>query len=264
VGTVDIGTPGFPLFRHYFLRISTQGQNRLTVSTFLAGLIFASFAALLTASQIPVDKAPSAEQSLQAAGTAVLSLATVLFLITAFSTYIALQHLADLSPSVAKALADGTEMPIPSEDAARLQSGYKIYSETTSLIPWGLVLVLVALPIIGWHTYVYIGVITIVLLVIVLMRSPGLRGEFAHALLRGSGRKLPDTWRRAVVWRNGPATSRFAALPPQRSRRAHWSMPECPEGCSSPSQSTHYRRQHRKPVECYSRSRGPASRGCDV
>ena len=110
----------FTRSRHYFLRISTQGQNRLTISTFLAGLTFAAFAALLTTS-VPTPPLGNLgmlrwQDTLQngdwwaglllAVVTILLGAATLAFLVAVVATYRALQHLADLSPSVVSLLTN--------------------------------------------------------------------------------------------------------------------------------------------------------------
>lgn len=182
--------------RHYFLRISTQGQNRLTISTFLAGLTFAGFAALLTTS-VPTPPLGNLgtlrwQDTLQNgdwwAGllltivTIVLGAATLAFLVTVVATYRALQHLADVSPSVVLMLANpphvdrgGTYPAIPIEDQERLQDAYRIYEASAALIPRGIGALFLTVPLIALHTSRVVGAVTLVVELILLGRRTELQ-----------------------------------------------------------------------------------------
>jgi len=168
--------------RHYFLRVSTQGQNRLTISTFLAGLTFAAFAALLTTS-VPTPPIGDLgtlrwQDTLQNgdwwAGlllsivTILLGAATFAFLLAVVATYRALQHLADLSPSVVSQLTNphhidsGRAYPvIPINDQERLKDAYGIYDASADLIPRGIGALFLTLPLIALHTNWLVGVVTL-------------------------------------------------------------------------------------------------------
>ncbi len=114
----------FRTSRHYYLRVNSQGQNRLTISTFLTGLTFASFAALLAS---PPVASPTVDLVLFAVSGALMGVATLLFLLAAASTYAALQLLANVSPGVAKAMDDGTPTLVDERHTRRLHDAYETF-----------------------------------------------------------------------------------------------------------------------------------------
>jgi len=112
--------------RHEYLKVSSQAPTRLTVSTFLGGLSFAAFAAILPTAYIPSPGPTELSRLLNGSamltavldpawlGTALfaacgvfLGLTSIVFLLATMSTYTALQHQADISPRVVKQLQEG-------------------------------------------------------------------------------------------------------------------------------------------------------------
>lgn len=161
----------FATYRHYYLRVTSEAQNRLTISTFLGGLTFASFAALLTATSISQFTAATIVPAIV---DVLLGAATFLFLLTTASTYSALQHVAKLSPTAVKDLggdppAPGTLPPVLNpNDIDRLTDAFNSYEEPKHFIPIGLGLVLLSLLLIGFQINWGVGIITTIIFVVVL------------------------------------------------------------------------------------------------
>ena len=179
--------------RHRFLRVDTQGHTRLTISTFLTGLTFAAFAALLNAP--PLAPAPGSsltpDQLLFTLSRTLMSIATLLFLLTAASTYAALQSLADVSPSAAKNLGDGVPCRLDPRDAERLRVAYTTYTAASHWVPWGLAVLLLSLPLIGWRTSPLIGGATLLTAAILGIRLRPLLGAAVDGM-RGARRYDAD------------------------------------------------------------------------
>jgi hypothetical protein len=186
----------FSQIRHYYLRVSTQGQNRLTIGTFLAGLTFAAFAALLTTS-IPTPGWSSLgpltvnetlgngdwwSALLLALVAILLGVATFTFLLAVVGTYRALQHLAKVSPSVVAMLTNpphpdptGAYPPIDEMDQERLKDAFDTYTMSAYLIPRGIGALFLTLPLIALHTNWPVGVVSIVVGLILAYRLSDLR-----------------------------------------------------------------------------------------
>jgi len=114
--------------------------------------------------------------------TIVLGAATCAFLVTVVATYRALQHLADVSPSVVLMLANpphvdrgGTYPAIPIEDQERLQDAYRIYEASAALIPRGIGALFLTVPLIALHTNWVVGAVTLILGLILLGRRTELQ-----------------------------------------------------------------------------------------
>lgn len=161
----------FATYRHYYLRVTSEAQNRLTISTFLGGLTFASFAALLTATSIAQF---TAAIILPAIVDILLGAATFLFLLTTASTYSALQHIAKLSPTAVKALggdapAPGTPPPVLDPyDIDRLIDAFNSYEQPKHFIPIGLALLFLSLLLIGFQINWVVGIITTIIFGVLL------------------------------------------------------------------------------------------------
>lgn len=100
--------------------------------------------------------------------TILLGAATLAFLVAVVATYRALQHLADLSPSVVSLLTNphhidsGRTYPvIPIDDQERLKDAYGIYDASADLIPRGIGALFLTLPLIALHTNWLVGVVTL-------------------------------------------------------------------------------------------------------
>lgn len=162
----------FDAARHDYLRVTSQGQTRLAIGTFLTGLTFAAFTALLAAAPImPTATTPvTPDQVLFGLSGALMGLATLLFLLTTASTYAALQVLANVSPTATKALSDGTLSRLDPRDVQRLQTARALYMKPSHWIPWGLVVLVLSMPLIGWRTHPFIGVATAIIVVVLAVQ----------------------------------------------------------------------------------------------
>lgn len=161
----------FATYRHYYLRVTSEAPNRLTISTFLGGLTFASFAALLTATSIAQFTAAAI---LPAIVDVLPGAATFLFLLTTASTYSALQHIAKPSPTAVKDL--GGDPPEPGmlppvlvpDDIDRLTDAFNSYEQPKHFIPVGLALVFLSLLLIGYQINWIVGIIMTVIFGVLL------------------------------------------------------------------------------------------------
>jgi hypothetical protein len=165
----------FQHYRHCYLRVSTQGSNRLTISTFLSGLTFASLIALLVAS--PPTSTIHILNNLWWFANGILDLtlgvATLLFLVTAFGTFAALQHIANLSPTIVQTLADiGSEKDFNNFkfryplrfnlDIEEIDKAYSSYMGPALYTQTGLGLVFISLLIVNFRAGWLVGVATVV------------------------------------------------------------------------------------------------------
>lgn len=161
----------FATYRHYYLRVTSEAPNRLAISTFLGGLTFASFAALLTATSIAQFTAATI---LPAIVDVLLGAATFLFLLTTASTYSALQHIAKLSPTAVKALGGdppepGTPPPVlVPDDIGRLTDAFNSFEEPKHFIPTGLGLVFLSLLLISYQINWVVGIVTTIIFGVLL------------------------------------------------------------------------------------------------
>lgn len=195
--TTDPTIQGFPLYRHYYLHVSSEAQNRLTISTFLGGLTFASFAALLSATSL---SSWTVQTILSAAIDILLGTATFLFLLTVAGTYTALQHLAQLSPTAVKNLGGdppGAGQPDPvldSRDVTRLTEAYQTYQEPRHFIPAGLALIFLSLLLIGFQINWLVGIIVTLIFAGLLLWVPALLRAMI-AVVQGTSTVWLQRWR---------------------------------------------------------------------
>ena len=149
--------------RHRYLRVHSQAQNRLTVSTFLAGLTFGAVTGLITTHPF-TSLDPSVV--LLAVTDMLLVTATFLFLLTAVATYFALQRLADLSPTAVTQLRDAAAAPLSAADARRLDLAYRVYTAPGRFLYIGLFLILCSVLLLCFRLSWPIGVIAILTLLL--------------------------------------------------------------------------------------------------
>jgi hypothetical protein len=174
----------FESARHHFLRVNSQGSSRLSVSTSLTGLTFAAFAALLVGPGGTPGAPLTADQAVVTAVRVLTSIASLLFLLTAASTFAALQLLANVSPSASKSLGEGTPRGLDQRDVRRLQDAYTIFMAPSHWIPWGLVVLMLTFPVIAWHAYLLLGVGTLILMLFLAWCLRHLIGVAVDGLLR--------------------------------------------------------------------------------
>lgn len=159
----------FATYRHYYLRVNTEGSARLTIATFLTGLTFGIFVARLTTNALVDLTVPTV---LAGVIDALLGAATFLFLLTAVSAYTATRLLAQLSPSATAALEQPTPVGLDRHDARRLDEAYRVYMEPVRFIQAGLGLLLLSLLLLAFLASPILGVVVSYILVFLLYRLP--------------------------------------------------------------------------------------------
>jgi len=142
-------------FSEVYNRLKSQDSNRLTASSFLGGLTFAAFAALLSISNSLV--------------TIIIALptlaATICFLLVVLSSYESLRLLYRIPYDTAKKLQDGSSGGIDS-DQPELKTAWKIHFESRGLLSAGALLLLLAIVLIALAISVVAFIFAIGLLVV--------------------------------------------------------------------------------------------------
>jgi hypothetical protein len=202
----------YSTIRHQFLRVSTQGNNRQQSSIFLAGFTVAGLIGLLaldtTKSAVSFrPQTPSLADvftELTLLGSAAfLSLSGLLFFLAAVSAYRALQQFANLAPRTIKTLTDTEQLSIgdliPSdiglssedlrvkiteiyaEDVPRIYTGYVMWERSGWTITVGILLSLVALLLIAFHTHVVVGGLLVIVLLFLVITQGWVRIVLFHS-----------------------------------------------------------------------------------
>jgi len=175
--------------RHKYLKVTSQAPARLTVATFLTGLTFAAFAALLSVPGVPTHlfdgaKRPSSfgDNELLAVCAVLLGATTMVLLLATLSTYVALQEQADIAPSAAKlfqdGLAEGAQPPqqvdagahpsvsVDERDVRRINAAFAAYDNTRILLPSGLGLLFASLIAVAFRIDLLVGAATAIVFVV--------------------------------------------------------------------------------------------------
>ena len=150
---------------HTFLRINSNASTRLTVSAFLGGITFTTFAVLVPD---PAKIGQGLDSILLLIAGMLLSCATLLFLLTAATNAAVLICLSSISSKALVALREGR--PIPngenwSGDKNKLEAAQKYYRQVNPLMPWGLVAILVSMLPVGFHVHYLVGLTATILLI---------------------------------------------------------------------------------------------------
>ncbi len=165
-----------------YLRVSTQGPNRYQTSSFLAGITFAAFAALVSTKPLEfVSLNDMASQCVGRHGTGCANLhiwewlqrngdtlklavtffslgaATVLLLLTTLGAYRAMLILGDVPGKQGKALEEGTIPAGIDNFRDKIISAYKWYHKAGHLIPWPVGLILLSVVSTSFYLSVYLG-----------------------------------------------------------------------------------------------------------
>ncbi|MDH2900367.1 MAG: hypothetical protein PXY39_05300 [archaeon] len=178
-------------YQEVYERLQSQESNRLTISSFLGGLTFASFAAF-ESSPIKNSLARLDAQSVFALGTALLlGISTLIFLAVAVGAYQAIRHFSHISQESVDKLQsrDNTSDTIPEalttertgadnkvgNDLERIKSAWNIHEESDKAISIGFAFLIFALVLIGFEVNYSVGIIVIVGLLVLLYYFKTLR-----------------------------------------------------------------------------------------
>lgn len=154
-----------PENRAGYIRVSTNAQTRLTVSTFLGSICLSIFAVFLPNT---FQLTGSDTGSILAVITEVLiGSACVLFLLITAAVSIVLIRLSDLNPSVRKLLDDiEANIQISEKDRHNLESIIKLYHGIYLINYISLGALLLCLPIVGFRINMWVGICILATLVL--------------------------------------------------------------------------------------------------
>jgi len=195
-------------YQEVYTRLQKQDGNRLNVSSWLGGLTLAAFSALAVGSSFQ-STLPDLGHSIPFLVATLLAMATLTFLVTAYSAYQSIRLVARLSGTNVSNLEDSHDqganalddhsakvldekaakvldcLKLPRRDAneksalsdsERLRKAWRIHEEADSSITVGLVLLCGALIGIALEINVWIAVVAVACLIVLLLHSRSLIG----------------------------------------------------------------------------------------
>ena len=148
-----------------YLRINSNASTRLTVSAFLGGITFTTFAVLVPD---PAKIGQGFDSILLLITAMLLSCATLLFLLTAAINAAVLLCHSNISSQALVALREGGPIPHSenwSGDKNKLEAAQKYYRQVNPLMPWGLVAIVVSMIPVGFHVHFVVGLTATILLI---------------------------------------------------------------------------------------------------
>ena len=158
---------------------------RFQTSSFLGGITFAAFAALLVAKPADYRTAIrsihnlllSADSILFLASACSLGAASCILLWATIGSYAGVQKLALLSPSVIPQLRQGSSAGIPAKDAMLVKDAYDSYHRAGLAIPWAILCIMLSLICIGWQLVWAVGAFMVIvsILAVVFLAPPPFR-----------------------------------------------------------------------------------------
>lgn len=139
-----------------FVRVNTNAPTRLTISSFLATICLSTFAVFLPTA-INIGRF-DVGAFLALGAEILLGAASVFFLVVAVAMSSILIRFGTLDSAAQKSLIAGTSLPLSSNDEDTIYKAVQFYDHAIRLVYWGVTLVLLSLPLIGFHVHIAVGI----------------------------------------------------------------------------------------------------------
>jgi hypothetical protein len=133
--------------QRHFERVTSQGPTRLQTCSFLAGLTFAAFAAILAGKPLPLSLDRPTMESL--AIDTLLGAATITLLLATMGAYSAVHDLAEIA---------APQTDTPDATLEKIEACYGLYHRAGDLLIWAVWGIMLSLLILGFYVSVPVGV----------------------------------------------------------------------------------------------------------